>query len=54
MITLEKAKEIYPKAFEGLSDEESQKALDDLHGLADLAFDMWIKKKKIGQSPIKD
>lgn len=45
MITLEKARQIDPEAFKGLSDKEAQEVLDDLNGLAELAFEKWIKEK---------
>lgn len=54
MITLDKARKDYPEAFKGLSEEDSEKVLTDLHILADIAFDMWLKDKKTGHSPMKD
>ncbi len=48
MIILKKARELDPKAFEGMSDEEAQRVLDDMYGFASLAFEKWEKDNRIG------
>lgn len=43
MLTLEQCREIDPR-LNDLSDEEAQRIIDDLYGLAELALDSWGRR----------
>lgn len=44
MISIEKIRELIPDS-EKYSDEEMEKINNDLHALADILFDLWLKER---------
>lgn len=45
MITIEELRKTLPEKYKNLSDEEVTKLRNTLDGLANVLFDMWLKKK---------
>lgn len=45
MITIEELRKTLPEKYKNLSDEELTKLRNTLDGLANVFFDMWLKKR---------
>jgi|GEM_PF-5105007 len=47
MISIQKMRKLIPDGAQDLSDEELERVREDLYKLTNIAFDLWVREKKL-------